>query len=158
MLTDHAATDDHHLCWWHTWHPTDQQTRATVRCLEEVGSGLYRHSTSNLRHWSQQWQAPRIIGHRLVCNAGRATGDEIFRLVRIGREADNDICLTEKTVHRYHAVIRRSSDGEVIVTDLSGPEGNGVIVNGARVGESRLKSGDVIAIGEVKLSFDARPI
>ncbi|WP_424957933.1 FHA domain-containing protein [Hyphomicrobium sp. 1Nfss2.1] len=79
-------------------------------------------------------------------------------MLRVGREADNDICLQEKTVHRYHAVIRRTSDGEVIVTDLSGPEGNGVLVNGARVGEGRLKPGDVIAIGEVKLHFDARPI
>ncbi|WP_072370622.1 FHA domain-containing protein [Hyphomicrobium sp. NDB2Meth4] len=79
-------------------------------------------------------------------------------MLRVGREADNDICLQEKTVHRYHAVIRRTSDGEVIVTDLSGPEGNGVLVNGARVGEGRLKPGDVIAIGEVKLNFDARPI
>ena len=79
-------------------------------------------------------------------------------MLRVGREADNDICLQEKTVHRYHAVIRRTSDGEVIVTDLSGPEGNGVLVNGARVGEGRLKPGDTIAIGEVKLNFDARPI
>lgn len=90
-----------------------------------------------------------VAGQRFII--GRA-------MVRIGREGDNDICLMEKTVHRYHAVIRRSSDGEVIVTDLSGPDGNGVLVNGVRVGESRLKSGDVIAIGEVKLSFDARPI
>lgn len=79
-------------------------------------------------------------------------------MLRIGREADNDICLQAKTVHRYHAVIRRSTDGEVIITDLSGPEGNGILVNGKRIGESRLKAGDVIAIGEVKLSFDARPI
>lgn len=79
-------------------------------------------------------------------------------MLRVGREADNDICLQEKTVHRYHAVIRRSTDGEVIVTDVSGPEGNGVLVNGARVGEARLRPGDVIAIGEVKLNFDARPI
>lgn len=79
-------------------------------------------------------------------------------MLRIGREADNDICLQEKTVHRYHAVIRRSTDGEVIITDLSGPQGNGVLVNGARVGENRLKAGDVIGIGEVKLNFDARPI
>jgi hypothetical protein len=79
-------------------------------------------------------------------------------MLRVGREADNDICLQEKTVHRYHAVIRRTTDGEVIITDLSGPSGNGVLVNGARVGESRLKAGDAIAIGEVKLNFDARPI
>lgn len=79
-------------------------------------------------------------------------------MLRIGREADNDICLAEKTVHRYHAVIRRSTDGEVIVTDVSGAGGNGVLVNGVRVGEGRLKPGNVIAIGEVRLSFDARPL
>ena len=79
-------------------------------------------------------------------------------MLRIGREADNDICLTEKTVHRYHAVIRRTTDGDVVITDLSGAEGNGVVINGARVGERRLKPGDLIGIGEVKLKFDARPI
>jgi len=79
-------------------------------------------------------------------------------LLRIGREADNDICLTERTVHRYHAVIRRTSDGDVLVTDLSGAEGNGVLINGKRIGEGRLAAGDVIAIGEVKLKFDARPV
>lgn len=79
-------------------------------------------------------------------------------LVRIGREADNDIRLSAKTVHRYHAVIRRTTDGDVMITDLSGNEGNGVLVNGAPVGEARLKKGDLINIGEVKLHFDAKPI
>ncbi len=79
-------------------------------------------------------------------------------MLRIGREADNDVCLTQKTVHRYHAVIRRSTDGDVVITDLSGADGNGVLVNGKRVGEGRLKSGDVIGIGEVTLKFDAKPI
>jgi hypothetical protein len=79
-------------------------------------------------------------------------------LVRIGREADNDIRLAAKTVHRYHAVIRRTTDGDVMVTDLSGAGGNGVLVNGKAVGEARLRKGDVINIGEVKLKFDARPV
>jgi hypothetical protein len=79
-------------------------------------------------------------------------------LVRIGREADNDIRLAAKTVHRYHAVIRRTTDGDVMITDLSGNDGNGVLVNGKPVGEARLKKGDVINVGEVKLHFDARPV
>ena len=79
-------------------------------------------------------------------------------LIRIGREADNDICLTAKTVHRYHAVIRRTTDGEVLITDLSGSDGNGVLFNGARAPEARLSKGDTITIGEVKLRFDARPV
>jgi pSer/pThr/pTyr-binding forkhead associated (FHA) protein len=61
-------------------------------------------------------------------------------------------------VHRYHAVIRRTTDGDVMVTDLSGNEGNGVLVNGKPVGEARLKKGDQINIGEVKLHFDAKPV
>jgi hypothetical protein len=79
-------------------------------------------------------------------------------LLRIGREADNDICFAVKTVHRYHAVIRRTTDGVVMITDLSGKDGNGVLVNGARVAEARLSRGDVINIGEVKMRFDARPV
>ncbi len=78
-------------------------------------------------------------------------------LVRIGREEDNDICLSANTVHRYHAVVRRTTDGDVVITDLSGEEGNGVLVNGTRVTEARLKQGDAIHVGEVRLRFDARP-
>ena len=64
-------------------------------------------------------------------------------MLRIGREADNDICLSDKTVHRYHAVIHRTTDGAVVVTDLSGADGNGVLINGTRVGEGRLTEGDI---------------
>ncbi len=78
-------------------------------------------------------------------------------LVRIGREEDNDICLSDSTVHRYHAVIRRTTDGDVVVTDLSGEEGNGVLVNGARIAEARLTQGDAIHLGVARLRFDARP-
>jgi FHA domain len=78
-------------------------------------------------------------------------------LVRIGREEDNDICLSLNTVHRYHAVIRRTTEGEVVITDLSGDEGNGVLVNGKQVAEARLAQGDTIHLGEVRLRFDARP-
>lgn len=79
-------------------------------------------------------------------------------LVRIGREADNDIRLSAKTVHRYHAVIRRTTEGDVVINDLSSTDGNGVLVNGTRVEEARLKKGDVINIGEVRLKFNSRPV
>jgi len=79
-------------------------------------------------------------------------------LVRIGREGDNEICISARTVHRYHAVIRRTTEGEVVINDLSGDDGNGVLVNGTRVAEARLTKGDVINVGEVKLRFEARPV
>jgi hypothetical protein len=105
---------------------------------------------SEISAWpTEAWVEVGGTGQRHVI--GRA-------MLRIGREADNDICLSEKTVHRYHAVIRRTTDGEVVVTDLSGADGNGVMINGARVGEGRLSKGDVIGVGDVKLRFDARPV
>jgi hypothetical protein len=79
-------------------------------------------------------------------------------LIRIGREEDNDLRFAVKTVHRYHAVIRRTTDGVVMITDLSGKDGNGVLVNGARIAEARLAKGDVINIGEVKMRFEASPV
>jgi hypothetical protein len=33
-----------------------------------------------------------------------------------------------------------------------------VLVNGTPVGEARLKKGDLINIGEVKLHYDAKPV
>jgi hypothetical protein len=78
-------------------------------------------------------------------------------LLRIGRETDNDICLEDVTVHRYHAAIHRTEDAEFVVTDLSSAGGNGVVVNGRAVAEARLASGDVIELGNARLKFSAAP-
>lgn len=78
-------------------------------------------------------------------------------LLRIGREQDNDICLEDKTVHRYHAAIHRTEDAEFVVTDLSSAGGNGVVVNGRSVAEARLSNGDVIQLGNAQLRFMAGP-
>jgi hypothetical protein len=78
-------------------------------------------------------------------------------LLRIGREQDNDICLEDKTVHRYHAAIHRTEDAEFVVTDLSSAGGNGVVVNGRSVAEARLSNGDEIQLGKARLRFMAGP-
>lgn len=78
-------------------------------------------------------------------------------LLRIGRETDNDICLQDTTVHRYHAAIHRTEDAEFVITDLSSAGGNGVVVNGRAVAEARLASGDVIELGNARLRFSAAP-
>lgn len=74
-------------------------------------------------------------------------------MVRIGREEDNDVQLSDPTVHRYHAVISRSADAGFVVSDLSSSDGNGVIVNGKRVRRQRLNDGDIITLGTAKLTF-----
>jgi hypothetical protein len=75
-------------------------------------------------------------------------------IVQIGRDADNDICLGDSTVHRYHAVIERLPDTGYFITDLSGPNGHGVRVNGRRTARAWLTSGDVVQIGRSRMRFE----
>ena len=76
-------------------------------------------------------------------------------MLRIGREDDNDIRIPSSAVHRYHAAIYREDYDDWHITDLSGVEGNGLIVNGRRCCEARLNDGDLIQLGPGKLRFRA---
>ncbi len=74
-------------------------------------------------------------------------------LIRIGREPDNEICLLDATVHRYHAIIERSRDLGYFITDVSGPQGNGLLVNGRRRHKAGLSDGDIVELGRAKMRF-----
>lgn len=74
-------------------------------------------------------------------------------LVSIGRDQDNDLWFADPTVHRHHAVVRRTREAGFEITDVSGPSGQGIRVNGARIVRARLTAGDQIEIGRVKLTF-----
>ena len=74
-------------------------------------------------------------------------------MLTIGREIDNDICLEAKAVHRYHALVHRTPDSEVFITDLSGKDGNGMWVNGTRMQSVALCDGDRIQLGPVRLRY-----
>jgi hypothetical protein len=76
-------------------------------------------------------------------------------MLRIGREKDNDIRIPSGAVHRYHAVIHREDYDDWHITDLSGVESNGLIVNGRRCCEARLSDGDLIQLGPGKMRFRA---
>jgi hypothetical protein len=71
--------------------------------------------------------------------------------VRIGRHADNDICLQNKTVHRQHAILHKTHEGRFSIRDLGGS--NGVVVNNERLQQTDLSDGDLIELGEVRLRF-----
>lgn len=73
--------------------------------------------------------------------------------VRIGRSKDNDIILQNKTVHRQHAVIKRSPDGVFSIHHLGGE--NVVVVNGRPGGQADLNNNDMIELGEVRMRFFA---
>lgn len=72
--------------------------------------------------------------------------------VRLGRGADNDVVLSDASVSRYHAEIRRESDGWVI-HDMKST--NGVEVNGMPVERAVLEAGDRLRIGAFELAAEA---
>ena len=75
--------------------------------------------------------------------------------IRVGRSRDNDVQLTNRSVHRHHAILQVNDDGSVSVQDLGTK--NGVFVNGSRCNECALCVDDVIELGEVKLRLTTKP-
>jgi hypothetical protein len=78
------------------------------------------------------------------------------QVIHIGRHEDNDIRLSDRSVHRYHAVIERTSDEAFVIRDVSGKDG--VRVNGERTARAQLADGDVIELGRAKLRFENAPV
>lgn len=69
----------------------------------------------------------------------------------IGRHSDNDIQLSNDSVHRHHAHLHISPEGVPTINDLDTV--NGVFVNGQKIDKKGLVSGDLIELGEVRLRF-----
>lgn len=78
-----------------------------------------------------------------------------YSMLRIGRQEDNELCIEDTSVHRYHAVIYHSPEGEVMVADIGGRQGNGIKVNGDTVEQAQLRPGDCLQVGKVKLRVGA---
>lgn len=94
-------------------------------------------------------------GPRLVGSQGVYAG-HIFEITSpamvIGREADNPIALSnDSTTSRRHATISQVDGGCSIRDEGSS---NGTFVNGARISEQKLSSGDEIQIGATKFRFE----
>jgi adenylate cyclase len=82
-----------------------------------------------------------------------------YSICRIGRANDNDIVLNDRRVSRYHAHIKATEDGFMIVDGyFVGRElkrsVNQVFVNGKQVYEKILENGDVIKVGGSTLEFE----
>jgi adenylate cyclase len=78
------------------------------------------------------------------------TGDRI----RLGRGSDNDVVLSDVSVSRYHAEIRRETGGWFI-QDLKST--NGVELNRAPIEKAPLQPGDRLGIGVFELAIEELP-
>ena len=72
---------------------------------------------------------------------------EVFFL---GRDQNNHLVLSDRTVSRKHAVINLV-DGNYTVTDLESLRG--VLVNGVKEKEVTIKEGDEITLGAIRIYF-----
>jgi DNA-binding NtrC family response regulator len=104
-------------------------------------------------------------GTRTVVQSGRIVGKRarVFRLrsgreakefassARIGSRAGNDLVLAHETVSRLHCEITADEHG-FRLRDLGST--NGTFVDGVRVRDLYLRSGAVIAVGEIAVSFE----
>jgi signal transduction histidine kinase len=64
--------------------------------------------------------------------------------IRLGRDASNTLQIHDTEVSRHHAEIRRA-EGDYTVSDLN--SSNGTFVNGQRIHQHKLQSGDQIQMG-----------
>jgi hypothetical protein len=105
-------------------------------------------AASEMPLWSEEaWLTLDGPGPRTLALDGRR--------IRIGRDEDNDVRLPDATVQRYHAVIERTPEAAFVIVDVSGENGNGVLINGARQSRARLCDGDVIKLGRACLKFES---
>ena len=101
--------------------------------------------------------AARALGTLIVeRSAGRSPRvGERFTLrasTSIGRDAGNDVPLTDEAASARHAVLELR-DGEWWIEDLGST--NGTLVNGSRIERAeRLRFGDELAIGRIALRLE----
>ena len=88
-------------------------------------------------------QEPDAMGSRYVINK---------TAIRIGRSKDNDICLLNDSISAHHAELHMRRGSTFFVVDLNST--NGVFVNGEKISQQELHDGDLIELGEVRLSFN----
>ena len=101
------------------------------------------------------------LSPRAAAGRGREAGHTDYRLsvdrrptavlplpvhrLRIGRTADNDLVLSDLSISRHHAELRKTSDGKYQIVDLDSH--NGTFVNGQRVSSVTLTEQDIVGIG-----------
>ncbi len=73
----------------------------------------------------------------------------------IGRDASNQLCITELSVSRKHSIIHPGEESEHEIEDLDSH--NGTFVNGVPVKRKALKHGDKVRIGSCEFLFLTGP-
>ena len=95
----------------------------------------------------------QVMGARLILVSGE--GPREYPLVAfntIGRHPDNTVQVLDRIVSKEHCRITRGPHGGYVLRDIGSL--NGSFVNGERVNEHPLKTGDEITLGNTTLRFE----
>jgi pSer/pThr/pTyr-binding forkhead associated (FHA) protein len=128
-------------------HSLQEDTTVTLTPVE-VDEGL-ADDHALLQEELEEGQALLVVkrgpnaGSTFLIEADQAT-------VTLGRNPESDVFLDDVTVSRKHAEVRRH-DEAFHVHDVQSL--NGTYVNGERVEETKLATGDEIQVGKFKLLF-----
>lgn len=93
-------------------------------------------------------------GPRLTIVGGPDSGQSysLGKQTQLGRNADNDIVLSDPQASRHHAVMQRQG-ASYVVSDLG--SGNGVRVNGKLIDSpTSLTAGDIITVGNTQMRLE----
>jgi hypothetical protein len=74
-----------------------------------------------------------------------------MQILSIGRDVNNNIVLNDNFVSRQHAHLLLQDNGKIIIKDLG--SSNGTFVNGNKISECFLKSGDVLQCAKVSVNW-----
>ncbi len=98
------------------------------------------------------------MSHRLLIQR-RGRRPQVFRLLQstviIGRGKGTDLLLPDISVSRQHARVEKVGDKGHKIVDLGSQ--NGTKVNGLKVKEQQLKSGDELQVGKFLLIYEHKP-
>lgn len=73
------------------------------------------------------------------------------KTIKVGKRADNDIVINDRTVSRDHFEIQVNDNNQYVLKDMNST--NGTTINGMKVKEAFLSQGDLIEVGESKIEF-----
>ena len=77
--------------------------------------------------------------------------DIVQPILRIGRNAANDLHIANDSVSGFHAELHRDREGRFNITDLNST--NGLLVNERKCRSQILVAGDIIELGDVRFRF-----
>jgi len=111
--------------------------------------GSHKHETTQIMQPVHIQRTPTLPPARLIMDGQRniILNREVFN---IGRHPNNDLVLSDLRVSRYHCQLRVRQGRYVLYDNQSR---GGTFVNGPRIVEHDMASGEVIRIGGVSLEF-----